>query len=157
LANESTDTLPTSDIETLAPPFLLRVGAALVDYIIFLMLPLTSLVTETTVGGQGLGIFSDRTIWFLAFVMCFCNCVLLPQIAGQSVGKMLTGIRIVSSDLTDLRRFRLLVRQTIGYLLTVATLGLGFLVAAILPSGRTLHDAISGTATIRARKTLVRI
>lgn len=157
MKNESTDNQGSIDLVALSPPFFLRVGAALVDYIVFLALPLTSLVTETTVGGQGLGLFTDRTIWFLACLVGFVNCVIFPQIAGQSVGKMLTGIRIVSSDLGELRRVRLLVRQTLGYLLTVATLGIGFLASAFVPSGRALHDAIAGTTTVRARKTLVRI
>jgi uncharacterized RDD family membrane protein YckC len=141
----------------LIPPFLLRVGAGLIDYIIFLILPLAGLISERTVGNNGLGILSDRTVWLLSFVIGFINCVLLPQIAGQSLGKMITGIRIVSSGLEDMGRIRLFVRQTIGYALTLATFGIGFLAAAVLPSGRTLHDVISGTRTLRARKTLVKI
>ncbi|HMT09804.1 MAG TPA: RDD family protein [Pyrinomonadaceae bacterium] len=157
MTNENSDTVQSSNVVELAPPFLLRVGAALIDYIVFLFLPLASLVTESLIGGTGLGIASDRTVWFLAFVIGFVNCVFVPQIGGQSIGKMLTGIRIVSSDLSDLGRIRLLLRQTLGYLLTIATLGLGFLAAAVLPSGRSLHDAVLGTATVRARKSLVEI
>lgn len=157
MTNENSDTLQTSDFGSLAPPFLLRVGAALIDYIVFLVLPLISLVTETSIGGQGLGIATDRTVWFLACVIGFCNCVLLPQFGGQSIGKMLTGIRIVSTNLGELSRVRLIIRQTIGYLVTIGTLGIGFLIAAVLPSGRTLHDVLSGTVTVRARKTTVRV
>lgn len=157
MEQEATNNQGSVDLVELSPPFFLRVGAAFIDYIVFLALPLASLVTETTVGGSGLGVFSDRTIWFLACVVGFANCVLLPQIAGQSIGKMLTGIRVVSNDLGELRRVRLFVRQTLGYFVTLATFGIGFLAAAVIPSGRSLHDYISGTTTVRARKTLVRV
>jgi uncharacterized RDD family membrane protein YckC len=46
----------------------------------------------------------------------------------------------------------MLLRNTIGYVLTVATLGLGFLIAAITPSGRALHDYVAGTIVIRGRR-----
>ena len=151
------DTMTEEQMTELAPPFLLRVGAVLIDYIVFLVLPLGSLVSERMLGGAGLGLMSDRTVWLFACVIGFVNCVVFPQIGGQSVGKLMTGIRIVSSGTGELGRFRLFLRQTVGYLVTLGTLGLGFLVAAILPSGRTLHDAIFATTTVRARKTLVRV
>lgn len=151
------ETISSEQLIELAPPFLLRVGAALIDYIVFLLLPLAGLISERALGGMGFGLFSDRTIWLLACVIGFINCVILPQVSGQSLGKLMTGVRIVKRDGTQISRFALLVRQTLGYLITLATLGLGFLVCAILPSGRTLHDAITGSVTVRAKKTLVRV
>ena len=47
------------------PPFLLRLGSAIIDYIVLLILPLTGLLSEKLVGGSGFGVFSDRTLWFL--------------------------------------------------------------------------------------------
>jgi uncharacterized RDD family membrane protein YckC len=44
------------------------------------------------------------------------------------------------------------VRDVVGYALTVLTLGFGFLIAAVIPSGRALHDYIAGTIVIRGRK-----
>ncbi len=147
----------TGQLEDLAPPFLLRVGAALIDYIVFLLLPLAGLVSERALGGMGFGLFTDRTIWFLACTIGFLNCVILPLVSGQTLGKFITGIRIIKRDGSQASRFALLIRQTVGYLITLATFGIGFIVCAMLPSGRTLHDALAGTVTIRARRTLVKV
>lgn len=139
------------------PPFLLRLGSAIIDYIVLLILPLTGLLSEKLVGGSGFGVFTDRTIWFLAVLMAGANVVILPLVRGQSVGKMLTGIRIVRRDGTPAGRGSLLIRQTLGYLLTLATLGLGFLICALNGSGRTLHDFLTGTVTVRAARRTVSI
>lgn len=151
---EINETLAPADFQ---PPFLLRLGAALVDYIILLILPLTGLLSERLVGGQGFGVLSDRTIWLLAVLFAGVNCVLLPLLRGQSIGKMLTGIRIVHHDGTTAGRGAILVRQTIGYVLTLATFGLGFFISALNGSGRTLHDFLTGTVTVRATRLVVSV
>lgn len=148
--------LSVDSIIDFTPPFLLRVGALLVDYIVFLILPLAGLVSDRLFGGNGLGIFTDRTIWLLAIVIAIFNAVLLPMISGQTFGKMLTGIRIVKADGTRVGRGALLARQTVGYLLTVTTLGIGFFVSALNSSGRSLHDYVAGTVTVRAQRRLVK-
>lgn len=148
ISRETTGTL--SPIE-FVPPFLLRLASLLIDYIVLLMLPLAGLISDKIFSG-GLGIFTDRTLWLLAFIIATLNVVVLPVIFKQSIGKMVTGIRIVDRFGEPAKAGAILVRQTIGYLLTVATLGLGFLIAAVNRSGRTLHDLISGTVTVRARR-----
>ncbi len=152
--DESVTTLVPKDYQ---PPFLLRLGSALIDYIVLLILPLTGLMSEKMVGHAGFGIFTDRTIWLLAVLLAGVNVVLLPLFRGQSVGKMLTGIRIVRIDGTPAGPGALIVRQTLGYALTVATFGLGFLISALNGSGRTLHDLLTGTVTVRAIRRTVSI
>lgn len=150
------DLIAPVSVSEFAPPFLLRVGSLLIDYIVFLLLPMAGLVSDRLFGANGLGIFTDRTIWLLAVVLVVVNAVILPMISGQTLGKMLTGIRIVKSDGSKAGRGSLLARQTFGYLLTFATLGLGFLVSALNSSGRSLHDYVAGTATVRAQRRLVK-
>jgi len=165
-ALESTDTdIHTNRRETVVelapadfqPPFLLRLGSAMIDYMVLLILPLTGLLSEKLVGGSGFGVFTDRTMWFMAVILAGANCILLPLVRGQSVGKMLTGIRIVHSDGTPAGRFAILIRQTLGYVLTLATFGLGFFLCALNSSGRTLHDFLTGTVTVRATRRMVSI
>jgi uncharacterized RDD family membrane protein YckC len=43
-------------------------------------------------------------------------------------------------------------RQTVGYFLTLASFGLGFLVSAFSSKGRALHDYLSGTVVIYAER-----
>lgn len=137
------------------PPFLLRLGSVLIDYIVLLIIPITGLLSEKLVGGEGFGVFSDRTLWLLAVILAGVNCVLLPLVAGQTVGKLLTGIRIVRKDGEMVSIQSMLLRQTIGYVLTLATFGLGLFISAVNTSGRSLHDYIFGTVVVRARKLLV--
>jgi len=44
---------------------------------------------------------------------------------------------------------RAFLRHFVGYPLSAFTLGLGFIIAALNPRGRGLHDLIAGTIVIR--------
>jgi uncharacterized RDD family membrane protein YckC len=44
---------------------------------------------------------------------------------------------------------RALLRHFVGYPLSILPVGLGFLMATVSPTGRALHDLISGTVVIR--------
>ncbi|MBA3769356.1 MAG: RDD family protein [Blastocatellia bacterium] len=148
---------PTFRAIDFRPPFLLRLGSILIDYIVLLVIPLSGLLFERLVGGVGFEVVSDRTLWLLAFVMAGVNVVLLPLVGGQTIGKMLTGIRIVMRDGGTVSVKGMVLRQTIGYLISIATLGLGLFIAGLNTSGRSLHDFIFGTVVVRARKTLVSV
>ena len=137
------------------PAFLLRFASVLVDYMVLLIFPLAGLLSEKFIGGSGLGLVTDRTLWFFSIILAGANAVLLPLLTRQTAGMFLTGIRIVRYDGSDAGAMTILARQTIGYLLTLGTLGLGFLISAINTSGRTLHDFVTGTALVRASKRFV--
>ena len=139
--------------EVLSAPFALRVAALTIDYIVLLVMPIFWLVLARFLSDTGVPDAIGRTIWTLAVLLAVIDCVLLPIVfGGQSLGKMLVGIRIVKRDGTRAHALQILLRNVLGYLLTIATLGLGFLLAAITPSGRALHDYIGGTIVIRGRK-----
>lgn len=140
--------------ELLQAPFLLRTAAFCVDYIILLALPIGWLIALKLFGDRssgGLGGF----IWFLGFLLLAANFILFPLLRGQTIGKMLAGITIVNIDGSYLRLSGVIRRNILGYFVTAATLGLGFLVSGMNSSGRALHDMIAGTVVVRARKTLV--
>ncbi|MBX3282306.1 MAG: RDD family protein [Acidobacteria bacterium] len=132
-------------------PFLLRCGAVLIDYIIFLILPVGGLLSERIFSG-GLDIVTDATLWFLSVLLSIFNLLILPLVCRQSIGKLLTGLRIVSSKGERAGFGSILLRQTLGYLLTLATLCIGFLICLFTPKSRTLHDYISGTRVVRATR-----
>jgi uncharacterized RDD family membrane protein YckC len=67
---------------------------------------------------------------------------------GQSPGKMLCGIRIVSMDGREPSWGQAVLRPA-GYLLSWLPLGLGFVLAAFPPSKRALHDRLTDTRVIR--------
>lgn len=140
--------------EELRAPFLLRTAAFCVDYIVLLALPIGWLIALKLFGDRGsagLGGF----IWFLGFVLLAANFILFPLLRGQTIGKMLAGLTIVNIDGSYLRLSGVIRRNVLGYFITAATLGLGFLICGINSSGRALHDMIGGTVVVRARKTVV--
>ncbi|HMQ04537.1 MAG TPA: RDD family protein [Pyrinomonadaceae bacterium] len=141
--------------DELAAPFILRCGAVLIDYIVFLVLPVGALLLGRYMGNDGsrlVGGSLSETGWLIGLLIALSNNVFLPVIAGQSVGKMLTGLKIVRSDGSHPRFVSLALRQTLGYFLVFFTLGLGFVLAAFNRSGRSLHDYLFGTVVIFANR-----
>lgn len=137
----------------LKAPFLLRCAALFIDYMVLITLPVGWLASSSLFGETGVAI--GMTVWFLAFLLVLVNFMALPLFRGQSIGKMVVGLTILKTDGTNIDLAILLRRNVLGYLITVLTLGLGFLISAVNPSGRTLHDYIAGTIVVRGRKTQV--
>lgn len=140
--------------ELLRAPFALRCAALSIDYILLLIFP-AGWLTLGKVLGEGNTTSLTTTIWVVGIVFFLTNFLLLPVFRGQSIGKMLTGITIVNIDGTELSFGRLVIRNTIGYLITILTGGLGFVISALNSTGRTLHDLLSGTIVVHGRKTQI--
>jgi uncharacterized RDD family membrane protein YckC len=74
----------------------------------------------------------------------------LHTLAGQTIGKTLVGVRVVSaSDGTLLTIGPALLRH-LAYTLSVMTFGFGFLMAGLRRDKRALHDLIAGSRVERA-------
>lgn len=144
------------DVSQFAAPFLLKVGAALIDYIVLLVFPILGLLSEKIFGPNGLDLVTDRTLWLYAALLAGANCVILPLFTARTLGKAITGIQIVRADGKPVEAGKVIFRQTVGYVLTLATFCFGFFLSAVNSSGRSLHDLISGTMEVRASRRLVR-
>ena len=145
--------------ETVRAPFLLRCGALIIDYVLVIVSPVVFLFLGRFFGEDGTSLINgelNNAGWLIAIVIAIANLILLPVVSGQSVGKMLAGLHIVSTDGTPARYRAVLFRQTIGYLLTLITFGLGFLFSAFNRSGRSLHDFVSQTVVIKGHKEVLR-
>lgn len=143
--------------ERLKAPFFLRCGAVLIDYIVVAAIPVAGLLISRWAGEDGTRLLNsgiNNTGWLIAFLIGFSNIVLLPMIAGQSLGKMFAGLRIVTKKGEYPSPGKIAIRQLIGYPLTLATLGLGFFFSVFSRKGRALHDYIGGTVVIHARPRL---
>ena len=81
--------------------------------------------------------------------MAILNLGVLPGLTGFTLGKWATGLRIERSDGSEVGIGRAFLRHFIGYPLSFALLGLGFLIAAVSVHGRGLHDMIAGTIVVR--------
>jgi uncharacterized RDD family membrane protein YckC len=68
-------------------------------------------------------------------------------VKGATPGKELLGLRVVAEDGSSPIPLGSALRRALGYLLSVASLGIGFLMVAF--GGRGLHDRIAGTRVVK--------
>jgi uncharacterized RDD family membrane protein YckC len=143
------------DANNLKAPFLLRLGSLLIDYIILVSVPIISLLIGRFVGHDGAKLLNspmNSVGWLVFFLLFLTNFVILPIFGGQSIGKFFTGLRIVNLDGTSTGFVKLLLRNTVGYILTLATGLLGFFFSFFNTKGRALHDYLAGTMVIYGQK-----
>ncbi len=152
-SSRNTEVVVDFEPEKVRAPFFLRCGALLMDYIVLISIPVTGLLLGRYMGNDGArllgGSLSDAG-WLIAVLLAFTNFIVLPVFSGQTIGKMLAGLRIVRSDGRAASKRSILLRQTLGYLLSIATVGLGFLISVLGRKGRALHDYLAGTIVIYA-------
>jgi uncharacterized RDD family membrane protein YckC len=74
--------------------------------------------------------------------------VALTAASGQTIGKMAVGVRVVAEGGGRLDTGRAVLRAAAS-VLSMATLGAGFVPALLRPGGRTFHDRIAGTRVVR--------
>jgi uncharacterized RDD family membrane protein YckC len=157
--NKPEQVIVNFDAARIKAPFLLRCGSFLIDYIILVSIPVIGILLGRAAGEDGVKLLNSEisnTGWLIMFMLALTNFVILPMFSGQSLGKMLTGLKILKKDGTPATLGALLLRHTVGYLLTAATLGLGFLTAVLGPKGRALHDYVAGTVVIYGQQRIAR-
>jgi uncharacterized RDD family membrane protein YckC len=134
-------------------PFSLRCGALLVDYTLAVAVIAFTTLLARTVGGSVR--WTGEAMLTAGYLLSLCalllNFLVLPVFTGATVGKWATGLRIERMSGERLGFGHATLRHTVGYLVSLLTLGLGFLLAAFDAQGRTLHDRIAGTIVVRER------
>ena len=135
----------------LRAPFPLRCGALLIDYIALVSLVVLGTLVARMLGGGGraAGSSAETAGILLAVLLALLNLVVLPGFTGLTLGKWATGLRIERNDGGHIGIGRALLRHFIGYPLSFALFGIGFLIAAVSVHGRGLHDIIAGTVVVR--------
>ena len=98
-------------------------------------------------GSQGDMISVDAAI-VLSAILFFLYFTLLTAESGQTLGKMVMGVRVVRTDGTNLSHTRAFVRS-FGYILSSAIFWLGFLWALWDRRKQTWHDKIADTMVVR--------
>jgi uncharacterized RDD family membrane protein YckC len=95
---------------------------------------------------------SRTTFYFLVLAFSFANDVALTALTGRSIGKMITGTRVVLGDEgTPITMGAAVLRWVVMMLLNVIPFG-GIVDAAYIFSGekkQTLHDRAAGTLVVR--------
>lgn len=141
--------------ENLKTPFILRCGAVIIDYLLFILFPAVFLLIGRAAGNDGSALLNsefNNVGWLLAILVGFSNLIVLPAISGRTAGKFAAGLQIVRKDGSPPSVKQLVLRQTLGYLLTLGTGGLGFVLSTLSRKGRALHDLLFGTVVIFAKK-----
>ena len=135
----------------LRAPFPLRCGALLIDYIALVSLVVLGTLVARMFGGGGraAGSSAETAAIVLAVLLAVLNLGVMPGLTGMTIGKWATGLRIERSDGIPVGIGRALLRHFIGYPISFALLGIGFLIAAVSVHGRGLHDMIADTIVVR--------
>jgi uncharacterized RDD family membrane protein YckC len=100
-------------------------------------------------GARAAGNSAETAGIVLAILTAILNLGVLPGLTGFTLGKWATGLRIERNDGGNLGIGRAFLRHFIGYPLSFALMGVGFLIAAVSVHGRGLHDMIAGTIVVR--------
>lgn len=90
---------------------------------------------------------------FSSLILPFINSFLISTFGG-SIGKLLTGIKIVKPDGKNLSFWRAFFRYLIGYMISGCFLWLGFVWILIDKEKRAWHDQIADTYVITVQKTM---
>lgn len=137
--------------QPLRAPFPLRCGALLIDYIALISLVVLGTLVARMLGGgaRAAGSSAETAGVLLAVFMAVLNLGILPGLTGLTLGKWATGLRIERNDGGNVGIGRALLRHFVGYPLSFAIFGIGFLIAAVSVHGRGLHDMIAGTIVVR--------
>ncbi len=138
-------------------PLVLRCAAFLIDYLLIVFFPVLALLIGRLLGYDGARLLNSTVSsvgWTLTIFIGVANLIFLPMYLSASVGKILTGLRIVTLDGAPPSLGALALRHTVGYALSILSLGAGLLPVLISPRGRSLHDRLAGTVVIFAEEKL---
>jgi uncharacterized RDD family membrane protein YckC len=100
-------------------------------------------------GARSAGSSAETAGILMMIVALIMNLGVLPGLTGLTLGKWATGLRIERNDGGDVGFGRAFLRHFIGYPISFAVMGLGFLISAVSVHGRGLHDMIAGTIVVR--------
>ena len=133
--------------------FWIRVAAALIDVAVFALVQLSfRLIGAKIVGPDAESVASVRPVaTFFTFVFTWPYTTVLHALGGQTIGKMIVGIRVVDGDGGVPRVGTALLRH-FGYFVSGAFFAVGFVMAGLRADKRALHDLIAGTRVERLPK-----
>ena len=140
--------------ETHAAGFWLRALAAALDFAILALVQasygaLSHLVWSTQVEDAWT---LAPMLWTFTLVFAAVYGTVLHALFGQTVGKAIVGIRVVVGEDGAPPSFGVSLLRYVSYFVSCATLGFGYVMAALRHDKRALHDLIAGTWVERVRR-----
>lgn len=137
-------------ISTRPAGFWIRAVAALLDFALFGLVKLSLGVLAARVwrseidGPVGVqGVISACTMLFAVLYT-----IVLHALDGQTIGKLLVGVRVVGLD-GERPPLGASVLRFFAYAVSLLPFGLGFVMAGLRADRRALHDLLAGTRVVR--------
>jgi uncharacterized RDD family membrane protein YckC len=133
--------------------FWIRAIAALIDFAVFGLVQLSfRLIGAKIVGPDPESLASFRPIaGFFTLVFAGAYTTVLHALGGQTIGKLIVGVRVVVGD-GELPPLGTAFLRHLAYFASAAICALGFAMAALRADKRALHDLIAGTRVERVPK-----
>ena len=123
-----------------------RVGAFIVDYVI-------SFVLGIGIGvGMGLWLGSRGAVYLGALLGLFGYFIVLEGWSGQTVGKWLFGVIVVSRDGSPITFRQSLARNLLRAIDGILNYAVGLVVMLVSQDRQRIGDHVAGTLVVRARR-----
>ncbi len=131
--------------------FWIRAVALLLDFVLFAIVQVSLTLVGERLWGDGVAAAPALRTMVGLFTALFTALytTVLHVLGGQTLGKMLLGIRVVGADGAPLTAGAALLRW-LAYFASALPLGLGFVMAGLRRDKRALHDLLAGSRVERA-------
>ena len=126
--------------------FWIRLVAFLIDFLVIMLAQVVLQLVATVRFGRG---GAPGAVGFFTFVFAVAYPMVLHALTGQTLGKLLTGVRIVALDGEPLPLGASLLRAVAFWAVLPLTLGIGHIVAGLRKDKRAFHDLIAGSRAER--------
>ena len=121
-----------------------RFVAILLDGIILFFLMISFIIAFLAITSR------DPPYDFIGYLSGFVYTIVFWTALGRTPGKMLMGIKIIKVDGTSIGIVRSFLRY-IGYIVSLITIFIGYLMIIWASEHRGLHDKIAGTVVVKVR------
>ena len=129
--------------------FWIRAVALAIDVVVCALVQMSfGVLGRVLMGSAGDGSSAQSAAFLFTVIFAAAYWTTLHMVAGQTLGKAVVGVRVVGTD-GALLTFGPAFLRYLASGLSLATLGFGFLMAALRRDKRALHDLIAGSRVER--------
>lgn len=133
--------------------FWIRAWALVVDFALFFLVRVSLGALAGALGGPEVAdsVALLPAVWIFTLIFAGLYTSVLHAMCGQTLGKMAARVRLVGLD-GELPGVGTALLRYAGYFASLAPMGFGYLMAALRPDKRALHDLLAGTRVERVAR-----
>lgn len=130
--------------------FWIRAAALVIDFVLFFFVQVSLGFVAARIWGPDVeeSIVFLPLVWVFTLIFVGAYTTVLHALGGQTVGKMLAGVRVVGDD-GEPPTIGVALLRYFAYFVSLATLVGGYAMAGLRRDKRALHDLIAGTRVER--------